>query len=97
MNTTNQEQKKWYDNVDLLIVFFFFLPPVGIYGVIKRKTSTLKKIVYIIPASISTIFALILTLGTILSIALLFDYYKSGLDNYNNKLTLVKFNKSPPR
>ena len=55
MNTTNQEQKKWYDNTGLLIVFFFFLPPVGIYGAIKRKTSTFKKLLYIIPASISTV------------------------------------------
>src|SRR5690606_1078457 len=96
MNTTNQEQKKWYDNIGILIVFFFFLPPVGIYGVIKRKTSTFKKLLYIIPASISTIFAFILILGTILSIAFPIDYYKKGLESYNKqdyKIAIEHFRK----
>lgn len=82
--TTNQTQEnKWYDNISTLIVVFIFLPPVGIYGIIKHKTSTLKKLLYIFPASIYTIFILMVLLGTVLTIVNPKEYYKDGLDYYN--------------
>src|SRR5690606_25237891 len=79
MNTTNQEQKKWYDSTGLLIVLFFILPPVGIYGVLKRKTSTFKKILYIIPAILLSLFGFLFILSQLFPI----DSYKDGLDYYH--------------
>jgi len=80
MNTTNQEQKKWYDSTGLLIVLFFILPPLGIYGMIKRKATSTKKALYIIPASLLILFTLIGVIG-----AIFIDNYKMGVDNYNKK------------
>lgn len=82
MNTKNQTQhKKWYDNTVLLIILFFILPPLGIYGVIKRRTSKFKKILYLVPAIFLSLFGFLLILSQLFPI----DSYKEGLDYYNKK------------
>ena len=80
MNTTNQtQQKKWYDNTVLLIILFFILPPLGIYGVIKRRTSKFKKILYLVPAIFLSLFGFLFILSQLFPI----DSYKEGLDYYH--------------
>ncbi len=80
MTSENTNQKKWYDNKTLLIVLFFIFPPLGIYGMVKHKTLTWKKVLYIVPASLISLFAIIGIMG-----AVFIDSYKQGLDAYNKK------------
>src|SRR5690606_15694068 len=75
------QHKKWYDNTVLLIILFFILPPLGIYGVIKRRTSKFKKILYLVPAIFLSLFGFLLILSQLFPI----DSYKEGLDYYNKK------------
>lgn len=76
MNTSTQTQK-WYDNKVLLIILFFVLPPLGIYGMLKHKTDTWKKLLYIFPALGFILFTVIIFLG-----AIFMDSYKDGIDYY---------------
>ena len=46
-------KKKWFEDKALLVILFFILPPLGIYGMLKRNTVTWKKAIYILPASFS--------------------------------------------
>ncbi|MDR3026610.1 hypothetical protein [Chryseobacterium sp.] len=80
METQQSRLKQWYDNKVLLIILFFLLPPLGIYAMLKHKTHTWKKVLYITPSAIVTI---LLTTGIIGSFFL--DSYKTGLDYYNKK------------
>jgi hypothetical protein len=80
MTSENANQKKWYDNKILLIILFFIFPPIGVYGMIKHKTSTWKKVLYIVPSSLISLFVIIAILG-----AVFIDSYKQGLESYNKK------------
>ena len=80
METQNTNGKKWYDNKILLIILFFVLPPLGIYAMVKHKTETWKKLLYIIPASLFFLLFVIALIGSIFM-----DNYKTGLDYYNKK------------
>lgn len=80
METQNTIGKQWYDNKILLIILFFVFPPLGIFAMAKHKTETWKKLLYIIPASLITLFFVIGLIGSIFM-----DSYKSGLDYYNKK------------
>ncbi|MDN3694993.1 hypothetical protein QWZ06_23535 [Chryseobacterium tructae] len=80
METQRPQLKQWYNNKVLLIVLFFLFPPLGIYAMLKHKTDTWKKVLYITPSAIVTI---LLTIGIIGSFFV--DSYKSGLDYYNKK------------
>ena len=77
---TEQTSSKWYDNKPLLIIFFFLLPPLGVIGIIKRKTDLWKKIVYIFPAS----FLILITVVSVIG-ALMMDNYKIGVDYYKKQ------------
>ena len=70
--------KKWFDNKGLLILLFFIMPPLGIYGMVKRNTITWKKYLYIISAILITTPTLIGVVGLIF-----IDNYKMGIDYYN--------------
>ena len=76
----NNSNQKWYDSKALLIILFFILPPLGIYAMAKHKTDSWKKVIYIIPAVLITLFVGLGTLG-----AILMDNYKDGLDDYNKQ------------
>ena len=76
----NFSTKKWYDSKALIVILFFIMPPLGIYGMAKRNTVSWKKVLYILPASFLIILFIIGIVGTIL-----IDNYKSGLDNYNKQ------------
>lgn len=80
MELQKPQQKQWYDNKLLLIILFFLFPPLGIYGMVKHKTKTWKKVLYILP---SALFIFFLTIGIIGSFFI--DSYKNGLDYYNKK------------
>ena len=71
---------KWYENKTLIVLLFFILPPLGIYGMTKRKTVSWKKVLYIVPAS----FLILLTIIGIIG-AIFIDYYKDGIEYYNKK------------
>ena len=68
-------KKKWFEDKALLVILFFILPPLGIYGMLKRNTVTWKKAIYILPASFSIFLFIILIIG---------GFY--NYDNSNNKL-----------
>lgn len=80
MEIQRPQLKQWYDNKVLLIILFFLLPPLGIYAMLKHKTDTWKKVLYITPSALVTI---LLTIGIIGSFFV--DSYKNGLDYYNKK------------
>ncbi|MFB9108154.1 hypothetical protein [Flavobacterium gyeonganense] len=69
---------KWYKNKTLLIVLFFILPPLGIYGIIKRKSTGWKTALYIIPATLLTFFSILVVVT-----AIFMNPYKDGIDYYN--------------
>ncbi len=77
---TLENSKKWYDNKPLLIVLLFVLPPVGVIGIIKRNSLLWKKILYSFFALISSLMLLVIILAIFNPI----DYYKSGVDNFND-------------
>ncbi|RVU90205.1 hypothetical protein EH230_04440 [Flavobacterium columnare] len=77
---TLENSKKWYDNKPLLIVLLFVLPPVGVIGIIKRNSLLWKKILYSFFALISSLMLLVIILAILNPI----DYYKSGVDNFND-------------
>ncbi|MFK7058696.1 hypothetical protein V3Q90_00975 [Flavobacterium oreochromis] len=77
---TLENSKKWYDNKPLLIVLLFVLPPVGVIGIIKRNSLLWKKILYSFFALISSLILLVIILAIFNPI----DYYKSGVDNFND-------------
>ncbi len=77
---TLENSKKWYDNKRLLIVLLFVLPPVGVIGIIKRNSLLWKKILYSFFALISSLMLLVIILAIFNPI----DYYKSGVDNFND-------------
>lgn len=79
-NDLQPHSKAWYNNKILLIILFFILPPLGIYAMTKHKTVIWKKIVYIIPASLSVFLLLMILIATILS-----DDYKTAMTFYKNK------------
>ena len=68
---------KWYENKTLIVLLFFLLPPIGIYGMTKRKTVSWKKALYIVPASLLILFTIIGIIG-----AIFIDYYKSLNANF---------------
>lgn len=43
-----KKNKKWYDSKGLLILFFFIIPPVAIYGIFKRNSRNWKKVIFTI-------------------------------------------------
>lgn len=77
---TLENSKKWYDNKPLLIVLLFVLPPIGVIGIIKRNSLLWKKILYSFFALISSLMLLVIILAIFNPI----DYYKSGVDNFND-------------
>lgn len=77
---TLESSKKWFDNKPLLIVLLFVLPPVGVIGIFKRNSLLWKKLLYTFFALISSLLLLVL----VLAISNPMDYYKSGIDNFNN-------------
>lgn len=57
MESAQQIQKKWYNNKTLLILLLFVFPPLGIFGIWKRKgTKDWKKVVYSFFGVISSMF-----------------------------------------
>jgi len=76
----NRPKNHWYDSNALLVTLFFIFPPLGIYGVSKKKTDSWKKILYIVPAAFSTFFIIV----ALLAIAFT-DNYETGLDYYNKQ------------
>lgn len=79
-NGLQPQSKAWYDNKILLVIFFFLLPPVGIYAMAKHKTIIWKKIFYIVPASLSIFLLLMIIIVTITK-----DDYKTAMTFYNSK------------
>lgn len=77
---TLESSKKWFDNKPLLIALLFVLPPVGVIGIFKRNSLLWKKLLYTFFALISSLLLLVL----VLAIFNPMDYYKSGIDNFNN-------------
>jgi len=77
---TLENSKKWYDNKPLLIVLLFVLPPIGVIGIVKRNSLLWKKILYSFFALISSLMLLVIILAIFNPI----DYYKSGVDNFND-------------
>ena len=47
-NNSLSLKEKWYDNLILLDILIFILPPIGIYGVIRssKVKSNLKKLLF---------------------------------------------------
>lgn len=80
METQQSQSQQWYDNKVLLIILFFLFPPLGIYGILKHKTDTWKKVLYIIPSTFIILFFVIGIIGSFFM-----DSYKTGLDYYNKK------------
>ncbi|MGY5351018.1 hypothetical protein ACXGQW_00350 [Wenyingzhuangia sp. IMCC45533] len=76
MEQKNLNQKKWYDKNSLLILSLLFFYPIGLYGILKRKTSITKKVIAGLPA----IFFLIIIITYSLT-----DYYKAGIENFEKK------------
>ncbi len=79
MEIQQPQPKQWYDNKVLLIILFFLFPPMGIYGILKHKTDTWKKVLYILPfASVVLlfIFAIIFSIAHEMNR----NYYQEGLD-----------------
>ena len=79
-NDLQPQSKAWYDNKISLIILFFILPPLGVYGMLKHKTDTWKKILYIIPSTLVILFFVVGMMGSFF-----IDSYKTGLDYYNKK------------
>lgn len=79
-NDLQPHSKAWYDNKILLIILFFILPPLGIYAMAKHKTVIWKKIIYIVPASLSIFLLLMIVIVTVIK-----DDYKTGMSFYNSK------------
>lgn len=75
-----QSTKKWYEKRGLLILLFFIFPPLGIYGMLQRKTATWKKVVYILPSAFISLF---LAMGIYASLTM--DKYATAIDYYNKK------------
>lgn len=80
METQQPHQNQWYDNKVILIILFFLFPPLGIYGILKHKTDTWKKLLYIIPS----ILLMLILISAIVGSSMM-DSYKTGLDYYNKK------------
>lgn len=78
---TLESSKKWFNNKPLLIAFLFILPPVGVIGIFKRNSKLWKKLLYTFFALLSSIVLLVVILATFNPI----DYYKSGIENFNNR------------
>lgn len=74
------QSKNWYDNKVLLIILFFVLPPLGIYGMLKHKTDNWKKVLYVLPA-----FFIVIFFGIGLYGVVTMDEYKTAMDYYNKK------------
>ncbi len=89
----NFSNKKWYDSRGLIIVLFFIMPPLGIYGMIKRNTVVWKKVLYILPASLFIFIVFIVIVG-----AFLVDTNKNNLENTvdANKITVDEVNTEMP-
>lgn len=79
-NDLQTQSKAWYDNKVLLIILFFILPPLGIYAMAKHRTDIWKKVVYIVPASLSIFLLLMIIIVTITK-----DDYKTAMTFYNSK------------
>lgn len=80
LQTNPANSKQWYDNKILLIVLFFLFPPMGIYGMLKYKTSIWKKVIYILPSAF-----LLLLFPTAIIASFFIDNYKEGMDSYNKR------------
>lgn len=80
METQQPHQNQWYDKKVILIILFFLFPPLGIYGILKHKTDTWKKLLYIIPS----ILLMLILISAIVGSSMM-DSYKTGLDYYNKK------------
>lgn len=78
--TNPEHSKQWYDNKFLLIILIFLFPPLGIYGMLKRKTATWKKVLYIIPSAF-----MVLYIPALIYTSFFIDNYKEGIDSYNRK------------
>ena len=84
---TETTKPKWYDNKVLILIFFFILPPLGIYGMARRNSTTWKKLLYIVPASFLILFTVIGIMGVIFM-----DTYKTGIEYYNKKDYIKAYN-----
>ncbi len=77
MITNLQPQKKWYNNKLILILLFFILPPVGIYGIWKREsTKDLKKVIYTILGALSSLVLLFVIISFFMDCNKM--YYENG-------------------
>lgn len=80
MNTATKTQNKWYNNGAIIVLLFFFFAPIGIYGMLKRKSADWKKIVYILGGLGLFFFQIISLIGIV--VALNMDYYENGNKYY---------------
>lgn len=80
----NFSNKKWYDSKGLIIILFFIMPPLGIYGMIKRNTVAWKKVLYILPASLFIFLIFIGIVG-----AFLIDTNTNKLENTNDSTNIA--------
>lgn len=77
MITNLQPQKKWYNNKLILILLFFILPPLGIYGIWKREsTKDLKKVIYTILGALSSLVLLFVIISFFMDSNKM--YYENG-------------------
>ncbi len=80
----NFSTNKWYDSKALIIILFFIMPPLGVYGMIKRNTVVWKKVLYILPASFFIFTIFIGIVG-----AFLIDTDKNKLEKTNDSTKIV--------
>jgi hypothetical protein len=85
------KQKKWFEDKAILVILFFILPPLGIYGMIKRNTVIWKKALYIIPASFSIFLFSIFIIGAFLT-----SNENEKNSNISNEITVDEVKKEIP-
>ncbi|EKT3964512.1 hypothetical protein AAIP55_001994 [Flavobacterium psychrophilum] len=83
---------KWYENKNLIILFLFVLPPIGIYCIFKRNTQLWKKLLYTFFALTSSFLLMIFTYAILNPT----DYYEFGNSNFKSgyyEIAIENFNK----
>jgi hypothetical protein len=84
--------KKWFEKKWLLLILLFILPPLGIYGVLKRNPLFWKKLVYTFFAS----FMILYWIGLFGMLMFPINHYEDGLSklqNGNLQLAIQDFEK----